>query len=111
MDQGRQQILPENREGPTVSAMAIGGVGYTMKWAMWVDAERRCWLHPGYRVVESPAGTADMRVLRDVDGYHVWAPAGATWNPQKAPTYASPADTEYIPVAEVHDLHRTSRDR
>lgn len=75
---------------------------------MWVDAQRRCWLHPDYTVSELPWGMANMRIERHADGYHVWAPPGATWNPQEKPSYHSPADTEYIPVVELHDIHRTS---
>jgi hypothetical protein len=108
MNQGCQQIMPENRETAAVSGMSVGEVGYIVSWGMWVDASRRCWLHPDYAVREAPGGTANMRIERRADGYHVWAPLGATWNPKKEPTYASPADTAYISVTEVHDLHRAS---
>lgn len=95
-------ILPEDRESPTLGTMARGERAYTTPWAMWVDSERRCWLHPGYPAESRPHGTVSMRVDFAYDGYHVWMPAGETWSPVERPGYASPADTEYLPVVALH---------
>jgi len=46
----------------------------------------------------SPHGAVNMRIERRLDGYHVWAPLGATWQPVDV----SPTDTAYIPVIECH---------
>lgn len=86
----------------TIGRMASGQVGFTLPWGMWVDAEQRCWLHPDYPVSRESKGTQEMRVELRADGYHVWAPPGRTWTPQREPGYFSPADTRYIPVTEVH---------
>ncbi|MEB3023446.1 MULTISPECIES: hypothetical protein [Mycolicibacter] len=107
--EGRQQILPENRESSTVGDMAVGEVAYTMQWGMWVDLERRCWLNPDYPAGPSPFRTANMRIERRDDGYHVWAPPGATWRPAANPGYVRPAETVDIPVAQIHDLHDTNQ--
>jgi hypothetical protein len=82
--------------------MTIGEVGYTTPWGMWVDDDRNCWLHPKYSVEPAPQGTLEMRIQLLDDGFHVWVPPGKTWVPQSEPSYASPADTQFIPVAELH---------
>ncbi len=106
-EEKRHQILPDRREDPKISDMIVGESAYTVKWGMWVDHGRRCWLHPDYTVQASPFGTANMRIELRENGYHVWAPPGATWEPREKPGYYSPADTKYIPVLELHDVHRT----
>lgn len=98
----RQATLPEKLEGHTVDKMTVGEVGYTLPWGMWVDENRNCWLHPKYSVESAPHGTLEMKVARLDDGYHVWAPPGKTWVAQSEPSYASPADTQFIPVADLH---------
>lgn len=98
-------IQPEYLEGPSVASMAVGEIAYTTPWGMWVDAERRCWLHPGYPAQHFPSGTVSMRIERRDDGWHVWPPKGETWTPRNQSGYAG-ADsvTEWVPVVALHGL-------
>ena len=99
----RQAKLPSNLETTSaIDRMALGKVGYTLPWGMWVDNDRNCWLHPKYPVDDQPQGTSQMRVELREDGYHVWAPAGKTWPLVDKPGFASPDDTAYIPVVMLH---------
>jgi hypothetical protein len=95
-------ILPEGLEEHSLDSMQTGEIAYTLPWGMWVDAERRCWLHPKYPAETSPHGTVRMRVELHGNGYHVWPPSGESWQPQHEPGYVSPRDTVYLPVAELH---------
>ncbi len=88
--------LPEGVEEPTIERMATGDVGYTVPWAMWVDGERRCWLKPSFTLRERPGGTAQLRVARQDDGYHVWVPAGETWTVEHGSAHTD------VPVAQLH---------
>lgn len=98
--------LPENRERPRVSDLAIGEAAYIVRLGMWVDEEQRCWLHPDFTVTRSAVGTSDLRIERRADGYHVWTPVVARWTPVDKPSYTGSGDTTYIPVVEFHDDHR-----
>lgn len=98
----KQAILPENLEAATLASMSVGESAYTLPWGMWVDGDRRCWLHPGYPAEPKPGGTVRMRVELQPNGFHVWTPPGETWNPQPEPSYASSAATEYLAVVELH---------
>lgn len=97
-----QAVLPEDMEEDTVASMLTGESAYMVPWGMWVDNERHCWLHPGYTTHKRPGGTVEMRVELREDGYHVWPVRGHKYQPTEAPGYASPADTQYIPVVELH---------
>jgi hypothetical protein len=97
------RILHENLEPRTVAGMSRGDTAYTAPWAMWVDTERNCWLHPKYKVMPAPRGSVRMRIELREDGYHIWAPPAERWSPQAQPGYAASADVEYLPVAEVHE--------
>lgn len=103
----KQASLPESLLAKNnIEKMKPGDVGYTMHWAMWVDSDMRCWLHPTYPFYSQPAGTASMLVMRGLDGtYEVKIQHGETYTPSTQPGYASPADTQYIPVAKVHGPH------
>jgi hypothetical protein len=99
----RQAKLPSRLEATNaIDQMALGDVGYTPPWGMWVDNDRNCWLHPKYSLAEQPQGTSEMRVELREDGYHVWAPTGKTWPLVDKPGFASSEDTEYIPVVMLH---------
>ncbi|MDB5185456.1 MAG: hypothetical protein JWN38_1264 [Candidatus Saccharibacteria bacterium] len=98
----RQATLPEDLEAPTVDSMTTGQTAYIVPWGMWVDADRQCWLHPKYSIKDRPDGSVEMRIKLTRDGFHVWVPPGATWSPEKEPSYVSPADTKYIPVVKLH---------
>lgn len=97
------KILPESLESQTIARMTTGRTAYTVAWAMWVDTNRNCWLHPTYDVQSAPFGNFRMRIELREDGYHVWAPPGETWSPQSQPGYAASGDVEYLPVAELHE--------
>lgn len=86
----------------TLNNMREGETRFTLPWGMWVDADMECWLHPDYPAELRVHGTAQMRVERRQDGYHVWPPAGETYKPRAGHGFASPDDTPWIPVAEVH---------
>lgn len=97
----KQAVLPENFEEHTLDAMNTGDVVYTTSWAMWVDHERRCWLHPKYPANLTPGGTAKMKVALREDGYHVWL-TDYRYSPTSQPEFVSSADTQYLPVVELH---------
>jgi hypothetical protein len=99
----RHAILPKNPECPKISDLAVGKAAYIVHWGMWVDSERRCWLHPDHDARAFPAAACKMRIERRKDGYHVWAPPDVAWEPRPKPCYYSPAATAYIPVVELHD--------
>ncbi len=86
----------------TLVNMKIGRSRYTTPWAMWVDADMECWLHPHYTAQREPGGTVCMRVERREDGYHVFPPPGETYQPQDHHGFMSPDDTPWIPVAKVY---------
>jgi hypothetical protein len=99
----RHAVLPEGLEdGGGIGGMMIGEVAYTLPWAMWVDTDRRCWLHPHYPARESAGGTVQMRVERRLDGYHVWPPPGNKWSVKRRNGFVGGEDVEFIPVAELH---------
>src|SRR6266508_1609463 len=82
---GRKQAsLPESMEEDTLDSMMTGEVAYTVPWAMWVDDQRQCWLHPKYPTHRHAHGTASMRVELRRDGYHVW-PRGERYQPTSEP--------------------------
>lgn len=99
-------VLPEKLQRSRVSDLAIGEAAYIVRLGMWVDEERRCWLHPDFTVMRSAVGTSDLRVERRGDGYHVWMPDDAGWKPADKPSYTGSGDTTYIPVVEFHDARR-----
>jgi hypothetical protein len=94
--------LPDDMEASTIETMMTGEIAYTTPWGMWVDSQRRCWLHPKYTASRHPGGTVSMRVEKRDDGYHVWPPRGEKYQPSDEPGYMSPSDTQYLPVAELH---------
>jgi hypothetical protein len=103
----KQAMLPASMEEFTLDSMDTGDVVYTVPWAMWVDQERRCWLHPKYTAHHSPGGTVQMRVQLQEDGYHVWLVNDHRYSPSGRPGFMSPTNTEYLPVAELHEEDRT----
>ena len=96
-----QALLPETHDEPTIGAMLLGESGYAVPWAMWVDGERRCWLHPSYTIHPDRGGTVQMRVTRTEDGYEAWL-TNQKYTPCQEPGYVSPVDTKYIPVTRLH---------
>ncbi len=95
-------LLPEDRETPTLDQLAPGESTYTTPWAMWVDLDRKGWLHPGYKAHPVPGGTVQMKVTRTKDRYTVDLTQckGYDWKPTSDPCYAGPHG-EWIPVAEM----------
>lgn len=98
-----QATLPTDMEEATIDSMAVGGTAYTVSWAMWIDAQRRAWLNPKYGV-SYRHGTLKMRVERRRDGYHVWPPSDARYQPVETPGYVGQTDLRWIPVVEIHHL-------
>lgn len=99
-----QATLPERLEARNlIRQMQPGEQGFTQAWAMWVDLDMRCWLHPEYTIAARRAGTADLLIRRTRNGnYEV--DTGATqhqWIPTANPGFMSSADTAYIPVSKV----------
>jgi hypothetical protein len=100
--QARIARLPEHMDEPTLAGLLPGESCWTVPWAMWVDGDRCCWLHPGYLRHAHSGGTVQMRVQRIGDEYHVWPPADQRYSLQGHHGYISPDDTPWIPVAEIH---------
>jgi hypothetical protein len=98
-----QALLPEAYESPSIDSMLEGDTFFTVPWAMWVDRERRCWLHPGYIIHEEPGGTVEMLVTRTADGFvvDISGVEDHKWGLEEEPGYMSPEDTEYIPVVRL----------
>lgn len=99
----KQATLPDGRDEDTIDRMKVGESGFVVPWGMWVDLERRCWLHPKYQIRSQAGGTVKMRVERRADGFHVWLPRVSSWTPTADPGYMSPIDTVYIPVAVIEE--------
>jgi hypothetical protein len=97
-----QATLPQAYRESTISAMHVGQTVFTVPWAVWVDHDMLCWLHPGYSVDSGPGGTVQMQVTRKADGYHVWGVRGFSYSPQQTAHYVGADGTEFIPVAEFH---------
>ena len=93
---------PENLEEHTIEAMLPGDIGWTVPRAMWVDRQRRYWLHPYYTIHEAPGGTGQLRVTRTCTGFHVEVPPGERYSPEDTPSYVgSGPDMEWLPVDEL----------
>jgi hypothetical protein len=54
-----QATLPPDMLALTIGHMNVGETGWTVSWAMWVDAERRLWLIPTQTVSPNPGGTSE----------------------------------------------------
>lgn len=105
----RQAKLPKRLIKPSVKDMQVGQHAFITPWGMWVDDQKRCWLHPDYTIHDSEGGTVTLRIERRADGFHVHAPRGYAWPLEKGPGYASPADTQYIPVKKLHGVPLLAR--
>lgn len=75
--------LPEIFLEDTIAKMRVGDAGWSVPWAMGVDADRKCWLDPAYTVHDSPGGTVEMRISRTSDGYVVEVPRTNRWLPRE----------------------------
>lgn len=95
-------LLPEDMEEASIDCMMTGEHGFTVPWAMWVDASRECWLHPKYTIDLTPFGTAVMRVELRIDGYHIWRVEGHRYQPSDHPGYVGSERTEFLSVVEIH---------
>ena len=94
-----QAKLPKSLENTNlISNMRVGQIGYTVPWAMFVDAERNCWLSEHYEFSYEPGGTADMLVERTKDGFRVKTAHGSDyrWTPS-----AGGSESNSIPVIKV----------
>jgi len=92
--------LPEGLEELTVDLLIDGQDGYVVPWAMWVDLDRRMWIHPKYGVDKEPGGTCHMRIQREGDVIVVFQKTigDHRYTPSAFPGFVSPADTQYLPV-------------
>ena len=96
-------ILPESLEPATIAGMLIDETTYTVPWGMWVDSERRCWLHPDYHITSRPFGTSEMMIQRHEDGFEVWVPAGwRGWSPEDQPSYVGGEGKSWLPVVTLN---------
>jgi hypothetical protein len=59
-----------------IRGMEVGQSGYTVPWAMGIDADGECFLHGSHTCHETPRGTVCLYVERRKDGYYV-DPSGA----------------------------------
>jgi hypothetical protein len=64
-------LLPERLLEDTIADIAIGGEGWAVPWAMFVDENRHCYLNGNYPIQAKAEGTAQMLVQRTRDGYIV----------------------------------------
>jgi hypothetical protein len=105
----QQAELPSGMSDAEVSiaAMEIGETRWTVPWAMSADRERRLWLRGDYTADQTPGGpgkTTNMRVWRDVDGWHVdasrcrsderWSTSGPpmqAWLPIRVTSFKPPS--------------------
>ncbi|MEV4127062.1 hypothetical protein [Nocardia sp. NPDC049707] len=90
--------LPRDRMQLTIGEMEIGETGYTNLAALFVDQERRLWLHPSCDVTREPTtyivlDDRTMPIGRGADGYVV------TLKPREIVGRGTPR-VGSIPVAE-----------
>lgn len=97
-----QAILPESMEGNTLGTMMVGDCYYTTPWAMRVDRNRRCWLHPSYPAELEANGTVRMLVALQEDGYHVYPPADYKYLLTGEDTFYGDECLNFIPVVKLH---------
>jgi hypothetical protein len=88
----------------TLANMRVGQTCFTLPWAMWVDLDMECWLHPDYPAHDVSYGSARMLVRHQADGYHVCPPSGAAYRPSEIHGYASEDDTRWLPVVSVEPI-------
>jgi len=74
--------LPAAFREATIASMKPGRPYYTVPWAMQADENGALWLRRGYTAWDCPGGTAQMRVERRDDGYHVWPVPGERYAPE-----------------------------
>lgn len=84
--------------------MKVGETAYTTPWAMWVDADMNCWLHPHYPAGSNPRGTVRMRVTLRRGGYHVWPARDERYRPSDSQPYVGGEDVQWLPVAALHGV-------
>lgn len=94
-------VLPENLETRYLNQLLVGEEVYVVSWAMWVDSQRHCWLHPDYGYTREPFGTSHMKVIRKDDGFWVYASdTNETWGVSDDPEYAGEV-TGWLPVVRL----------
>jgi hypothetical protein len=82
----------------TLKDLPVGSSGYTVPWALWVDPERRTWLHPDYPVYEEPQGHAAMWVAHTPEGYAAIPPEYYDWKRNEAHGAVPPPAMQFLPV-------------
>lgn len=93
--------LPDAFIESTVDQMQVGDEGYTTPWAMWVDLDRQCWIHPRYTIHPTPSGTVQLYVLRTAAGVHVGIPDGKRYTPQAQHGFFPFTDIDFLPVVSI----------
>lgn len=96
--------LPEALEQrDTIERMQIGEERWTVPWAMWVDLDRRCWLHPKDTTNRAPFGTSDLRIVRVAEGYLVDTSCTEfRWGRAASPGYVGGSGgSDWLPVVEM----------
>ena len=93
--------LPRHLAENTITDMEFDRTYYTVPWAMSVNEDWECNLHPDYPAVDVRFGTAQMRVELHEDGYHVWPVPRHRYSPASA--YVGQPSRPWIPVTELHE--------
>lgn len=67
------RIVPKGDiDSLTIRNMKVGDNGWTVPWAMSIDAKHHYWLDSVYTVeYQKPGGTVCLRVEKEADGYYV----------------------------------------
>ena len=95
--------LPESLlDTETIEHMKAGETAYTVFWAMTVDGTGRCFLNARYPAHPAPFGTANMRIERRKEGFHVFVPPGQKWHKTKGIPWVGASPEDWIPVFEIH---------
>lgn len=63
--------MPQNQMEHKIKDMEPEESGWTVPWALHVDAQQQCWLQVTFPIHTAPGGTAQMRVQLEADGWHV----------------------------------------
>jgi hypothetical protein len=72
IERGRERRDKPVEETRSIADMRVDETAYTVPWAMLRTKSDGLCLRPSFPVQDAPRGTAQMRVMRTVDGFHVW---------------------------------------
>ena len=92
--------LPTELNAQAILNQKYGATGYTVPWAMEVDAAEQCFLRSNFPLFNEPGGTATMKLELQGDGWHVWPPEGELWKPWGA--FERYPYKQVVPVVAIH---------